>query len=156
MPPPDELAPSLEERQTIVRWIDDAIFPVDPDPGRVTLRRLNRNEYENTMHDLLGIKVPLKGHLPPDDSGYGFDNNGDALTLSPLHLERLLETARLGLDAALHLGPMPFPSRTVSGKDLNGDGNRQGNAKKLLGNGELSASFEIARAGEYGIEIGCN
>ena len=56
---------------------------------------LNRIEYENTMSDLLGMEVHVKELLPPDDSGYGFDNIGDVLTLSPLHLERFLEAARL-------------------------------------------------------------
>jgi len=100
MPPPDEFAPDEEERAKLVRWIDDAVFAVDPenpDPGHVTLRRLNRAEYTNTIRDLLGVKIDVTGLLPVDDSGYGFDNNGDVLTLSPLHMERYLEAARVAL-----------------------------------------------------------
>ncbi|MGE9270807.1 MAG: DUF1592 domain-containing protein [Verrucomicrobiales bacterium] len=115
MPPLDEEQPTPEERRTMVDWIDAAVFPVDPDhpdPGRVTLRRLNRIEYENTLRDLLGVTVQVKDQLPPDDSGYGFDNIGDVLTLSPAHLERLLATARLALDEALDRNPTPPHSKS--------------------------------------------
>lgn len=56
------------------------------DPGRVTLHRLNRAEYNNTVHDLLGTKLTPAEDFPIDDRGNGFDNMADVLTLSPLHL----------------------------------------------------------------------
>ena len=52
------------------------------DPGRVTVRRLNRVEYHNTIRDLLGVDYDTRAEFPPDDTGNGFDNNGDVLTLS--------------------------------------------------------------------------
>ena len=67
-------------------------FASDPggaasDPGRVTLHRLNRIEYNNTVRDLLGTELTPGDDFPNDDRGYGFDNNADVLSLSPLHLE---------------------------------------------------------------------
>jgi Protein of unknown function (DUF1592)/Protein of unknown function (DUF1588)/Protein of unknown function (DUF1587)/Protein of unknown function (DUF1595)/Protein of unknown function (DUF1585) len=56
------------------------------DPGRVTLHRLNRAEYNNTVHDLLGTNLTPADDFPIDDRGNGFDNMADVLTLSPLHL----------------------------------------------------------------------
>ena len=64
-------------------WIKRGVFgidPADPDPGRVTLRRLNRVEYRNTIRDLMGIDFQADEEFPADDTGYGFDNIGDVLT----------------------------------------------------------------------------
>ena len=100
MPPIDKDQPSPNERRKLIDWVDAAVFPVDPlhpDPGRITLRRLNRFEYQNTLRDLIGVK-PNTNLLLPDDSGYGFDNIADVLTLSPTHLEAYLNTASLALD----------------------------------------------------------
>lgn len=157
MPPLDEDQPSRADRDTMVRWIDDAIFPVDPenpDPGRVTLRRLNRIEYENTMSDLLGMEVHVKELLPPDDSGYGFDNIGDVLTLSPLHLERFLEAARVSLDKAVQLGPMPYPQRRIPGKALTGhNGRPSGDHLHLHTTSEGTVKHHFKRAGKYKITV---
>jgi len=67
--------------------------PTDPqatpgtDPGRVTLHRLNRVEYNNTVRDLLGTSLRPADDFPADDRGSGFDNLADVLSLSPLHLD---------------------------------------------------------------------
>ncbi len=156
MPPVDEDQPSDEQRRLLVEWIDAAVFPVDPDnpdPGRVTIRRLNRIEYENTVHDLLGIRTPLRDHLPPDDSGYGFDHIGDVLTLSPAHLDRLLDTAGIALDAALHPEPMPYPRRQVAGKDLAGHGLVRDRARWLVTNGRVGIEHRFERDRRYRIRF---
>lgn len=109
MPPIDKDQPSPDERKKLIQWIDAAVFPVDPknpDPGRVTLRRLNRFEYQNTVRDLIGV-LPDTQLLPPDDSGYGFDNMADVLTLSPTHLDAYLNTAANALDAAYGVSAPP-------------------------------------------------
>ena len=145
MPPPDEYAPDNEERAALVKWIDDAVFPVDPnnpDPGHVTLRRLNRTEYENTIRDLLGVRAEVTDILPLDDSGYGFDNIGDVLTLSPLHMERYLEAAEVALDMAIDLSPSRFPEVVIQGQQLKGAGNSSGSALMLSSNGEGTAYRE--------------
>lgn len=156
MPPPDEWQPESAERQAIIDWIDAAVFPVDPDhpdPGRVTLRRLNRIEYQNTLRDLLGVDVEVIDLLPPDDTGYGFDTIGDVLTLSPAHLERFLEAARVALDAALHVQPMPFPRQVLAGSQLDGPGRRSEEGHFLSTNGEIQVSLPIPRPGRYRVEI---
>jgi Protein of unknown function (DUF1588)/Protein of unknown function (DUF1587)/Protein of unknown function (DUF1592)/Protein of unknown function (DUF1585)/Protein of unknown function (DUF1595)/Planctomycete cytochrome C len=97
MPPPDEPKPTEGEREALFEWIERDVFkadPADPDPGRVTLKRLNRVEYRNTIRDLTGVDYDTQSEFPPDDSGYGFDNVGDALSVSPLLLEKYLIAAR--------------------------------------------------------------
>ena len=70
------------------------IDPRNPDPGRVTVRRLNRVEYRNTVHDLLGVDYNTDHEFPPDDTGFGFDNIGDALTMSPMLMEKYVAAAQ--------------------------------------------------------------
>jgi hypothetical protein len=104
MPPRDEDRPTKEEQQQLFDWIELEAFgvdPVDPDPGRVTLRRLNRVEYRNTIHDLMGIDYDTSDEFPADDSGYGFDNVGDALSLSPLLMEKYLNAAEAIVDESV-------------------------------------------------------
>jgi hypothetical protein len=156
MPPPDEYAPSDEERDKMIAWIDAAVFPVDPenpDPGHVTLRRLNRVEYRNTVRDLLGVTVDVESILPPDDSGYGFDNIGDVLTLSPAHLERYLDAARVALEQAVHPDPMPRLRTRIAGRDLNGDGARRDNGYVFATSGAADARVQLQRPGKYRIEV---
>ncbi|MEY4483761.1 MAG: hypothetical protein RL693_1213, partial [Verrucomicrobiota bacterium] len=69
--------------------------------GRVVLRRLNRSEYQNTMHDLFGVDVDLMGLLPEDNTAFGFDNIGEALNVSSVLLERYLEASDAAMDTFL-------------------------------------------------------
>jgi hypothetical protein len=156
MPPPKEVAPKPDERKKLLNWIDDAIFPVDPnnpDPGHVTIRRLNKVEYQNTIRDLLGVDANVSEILPEDDTGYGFDNIGDVLTLSPVHLERYLDAAQLALDQAIHIGPMPPPVVTVAGNQLAGDGYSDDALRVLSQDGETSSKFAFSRPGRYRVEV---
>lgn len=66
----------------------------NPNPGRPAIHRLNRVEYSNAVRDLLAIDINPGSSLPPDDSGYGFDNIGDVLSVSPILLERYISLAR--------------------------------------------------------------
>lgn len=104
MPPEKEFPPSAVEREEVAGFIekelDAAIRAMQPDPGRVTARRLNRQEYDNTVRDLLGIDSNPSRAFPVDDSGYGFDNNGDVLSLSPLLMEKYLSAAEDLVEAA--------------------------------------------------------
>jgi len=100
MPPAGMPAPSKAEVSAVTGWIENLLgktsAPANPegDPGRVTVRRLNRQEYNNTVRDLLGVSLRPADEFPVDDSGYGFDNIGDVLTLSPLLMEKYISTAR--------------------------------------------------------------
>jgi hypothetical protein len=104
MPPENKPQPSAEQRRTISAWINSVFSPCDPrhpDPGRVTLRRLNRVEYNNTICDLVAVHFQPADDFPADDSGYGFDNIGDVLSLSTVLVERYLAAAEKILDAAI-------------------------------------------------------
>lgn len=75
--------------------------------GRAQVRRLNRLEYENSIHDLLHVRLPLRDLLPEDDSADGFDNGAKALSISPVHVQRYMEAAERALASAIIHGPRP-------------------------------------------------
>jgi len=96
MPPERKPRPDPAQRHRLEQWIKTAVFAFDPkhpDPGRPVLRRLNRIEYRNTIRDLLDVDYDTENEFPPDDTGYGFDNIGAVLTVSPLLLEKYLAAA---------------------------------------------------------------
>ena len=98
MPPADADPPPAEgEFSQAVKWLDHQLFYVDcslpQDPGRVTVRRLNKTEFNNTIRDLLGINFHPANDFPSDDTGHGFDNIGDWVTIPPLLLEKYLDAA---------------------------------------------------------------
>ena len=113
MPPADERQPTDFDREDIAGYIeeelDTAIAAMRPDPGRVTARRLNRQEYNNTIRDLLGVDSNPARVFPVDDSGYGFDNIGDVLTISPVLMEKYLTAAENVVDEAIRLELDPPP-----------------------------------------------
>jgi hypothetical protein len=105
MPPKKKARPAPAQLAAASNWLHTALFAVDihrqQTEGRVVSRRLNRVEYENTVHELLGVETPLKELLPDDNSAFGFDNVGAALDVSSVLMERYLEAADLALDAAM-------------------------------------------------------
>ena len=107
MPPEDNPSPTAAERQQIVKLLEPVLFTVDcdlaRDPGRVTIRRLNRAEYNNTVRDLLGVDFQPADNFPSDDVGHGFDNIGDVLSLPPLLFEKYMDAAEQIADAAIVL-----------------------------------------------------
>lgn len=156
--PPAGVAPrpAEEEARTIVEWIESTLSKADCDlknPGRVTLRRLNRAEYNNVVRDLLGVDFRPADDFPADDVGYGFDNNGDVLSLDLLLLEKYLraaeEVTRRSIDTA---GPTVIPSKIYRGGELDdfgGSDHEQG--RGLATNGELGTDHEFPAAGRYTI-----
>ncbi|PHS18696.1 MAG: hypothetical protein COA78_01550 [Blastopirellula sp.] len=97
MPPSTEAQPTAEEKKLIEKWIEGSVFKLDPsspDPGRVTIRRLNRTEYHYVIQDMLGVDFDTSEAFPIDDTGYGFDTIGDVLSISPLLMEKYIEAAR--------------------------------------------------------------
>ena len=97
MPPEEKAQPSEEERFRMVQFINEELAKFDcaelSRPGRVTLRRLNRAEYNNTIRDLMGVDFSPAADFPLDEVGYGFDNIGDVLSLSPILMEKYLAAA---------------------------------------------------------------
>ncbi len=97
MPPKHSRRPKDAEYDAVNAWLEATLRQADPagppDPGRVTIRRLNRAEYTNTIRDLLGVEFNAAADFPSDDVGYGFDDIGDVLTLPPLLMEKYLAAA---------------------------------------------------------------
>lgn len=113
MPPQGAPHPTPEQTGIVTRWIQASYSRLDQarpvDPCRVTARRLNRFEYSNSVRDLLGLDLAPGETLPPDPSGYGFDNIGDVLSVNSSLAEQYLKAAERIAEAAV---PMPGESRT--------------------------------------------
>ena len=96
MPPPGARRPDRSESEALASWLEGALdraAAAHPMPGRPAIHRLNRAEYANSIRDLLGIDIDARALLPVDDSGYGFDNIADVLSVSPGLLERYMSAA---------------------------------------------------------------
>src|SRR5687768_12140735 len=99
MPPENKPQPSDAQRAMLIQWIQHTLNNPDPaafakDPGRVTLRRLNRFEYNNTVRDLFDVGARPAEKFPADGAGgAGFDNNADTLFIPPILLEQYLAAA---------------------------------------------------------------
>ncbi len=125
MPPKGMPQPTQPERDRVNGWVQSKFAKLDcdlRDPGRVTLRRLNRSEYNNTVRDLLAVDFKPADDFPSDDVGYGFDNIGDVLTISPLLMERYLSAAEK-ITAKAIWTPDPVVTRTELGSKTQVSGN---------------------------------
>src|SRR5262249_31457316 len=97
MPPPGMPRPDDALRAELITTLESGLdheAELAPNPGRHVVHRLNRTEYTNSIRDLLAVSIDNQDLLPPDDSGYGFDNIADVLSMSPGLLERYLLAAR--------------------------------------------------------------
>jgi len=164
MPPARKPRPTAEEQQVLERWIKYGVFALDPknpDPGRVTLRRLNRVEYRNTIRDLLGVDFDTDKEFPPDDIGYGFDNIGDVLSFSPLLAEKYMAAGQKIVASAVptvarvmpvkELPPKSIPAYNKATKpDLGQDRNIVPYFSYTKG-GKLEYTFQVDKPGEYRI-----
>ena len=96
MPPASRPRPDPRDVDQFVSHLETTIDEAAtrrPMVGRPVAHRLNRTEYANAVGDLLDLEVDASDLLPPDDAGYGFDNIGDVLTVSPMLLERYMSAA---------------------------------------------------------------
>jgi hypothetical protein len=113
MPPKGIPKPPAEQLAALLTYVQSEFDRADraakPDPGRITARRLNRAEYANTVRDLLGVHFVAQEEFPADDSGYGFDNIGDVLTVSPALMEKYLFAAERIAARAVGADPLPKP-----------------------------------------------
>lgn len=162
MPPVNKDAPTLEQRDALIKWIDDNIFwfdPKDPDPGHVVIRRLNKTQYNNTIRDLLYLyDGRAADEFPPDDTGYGFDNIGAVLSISPMLMEKYMRASRKVADSAIkviapekasiEIGASKFEKK--DGVDF--DGESQG-VLWFFGAAESKASFQVPAEGTYRLTL---
>jgi hypothetical protein len=121
MPPATEPRLPDEDEKKLMSWIKLDAFSLDPahpDPGRVTLRRLNRVEYRNTVKELTGVNFDTLKEFPADDTGQGFDNLADVLTISPMLLERYLDAAQTIISQAVPTQPRVTARSTLTGSEF--------------------------------------
>ena len=153
MPPPD--IPRSDEMKaqiaSAVKFAQDEFKRADasvrPDPGRVTARRLNRAEYTNTIRDLLAVDFRADKSFPTDDSGEGFDNLGDILTVSPLLMDKYISAART--IAARAIGADPLPPKPIEIEYST----RLKNLRRL-DRSDVEATHRVEFDAEYDIRIG--
>ncbi|WP_193214849.1 DUF1592 domain-containing protein [Luteolibacter marinus] len=156
MPPPKKDPLSPDDLATLVEWIKRVplkLDPANPDPGRVTLRRLNRIEYRNTVRELTGHDFRTDEEFPADDTGYGFDNIGDVLTTSPLLLEKYMQAAETIVEKALPLESRITPKKNYPAGMFRGKGERGRDDwhyhLSLYDPADLTAKLKIGTAGTY-------
>jgi hypothetical protein len=156
MPPPGAPRPDAATYETLVKAIEnerDRVADVRPNPGRPTLHRLNRTEYANTIHDLLALEVDVGDLLPADDIGYGFDNIGDVLTVSPSLLERYLLAASKISRQAVGDTKMPAGYQTYTIPHGLKQDDRMSEALPLGSRGGTAVQHRFPVDGEYEISV---
>ncbi|MFZ0591340.1 MAG: DUF1592 domain-containing protein [Bryobacteraceae bacterium] len=146
MPPKGLPRPKPEAISSVTNWIEAQFAEADrttpQDPGRLTAHRLNRVEYNNTIRDLVGVHFKPAADFPADDSGYGFDNIGDVLSVSPVLMEKYLNAATKIANRAIPSDALPRPTRIRYSPEheMNDDGM------------SLDNKFEFPAEGDYEIQ----
>ena len=152
MPPPGQPPLSPAEHQLLKTTIMNMMSNASGfrDPGRVTIRRLNRTEYTNTIRDLFGIEFALPDDFPTDDVGYGFDHIGDVLSLSPLLLEKYLTTSHKIARAAIFTPEsIQKPSALITTDNEIGGIVSGAKGRVLFSEGRFIAEHDFPKAGIY-------
>ncbi len=158
MPPPGMPRPKPEVSAAFTQWLQGALDNAaasNPDPGHPTIHRLNRAEYSNAVRDLLALDVKPGSKLPTDDSGYGFDNIGDVLSLSPVLIERYMSVARMVSRLAVGDTEIKPEAREFDVPKL-GKGRRAGRISDALpfdSAGGLAIEYHFPVDAEYLIKI---
>ncbi|MCG8584835.1 MAG: DUF1592 domain-containing protein [Pirellulales bacterium] len=162
MPPQDSPQPKPELAAKMADWLDRTVNHIDcsnaVDPGRETIRRLNRFEYSNTIRDLLGVDFDTTSMLPADDVGYGFDNIGDVLSVSPLLLEKYVAAARLVSRRAIYASPLDAVATTwITGVAMRTGGRDHPlpdvKGRRLYSNVDISSEYDAPADGKYEIRV---
>jgi hypothetical protein len=172
MPPDDEPQPKAEEAARVVEWIsaqlNEAEAARQARAERVTFHKLTREEYANSIRDLLGVTYDATDPtgLPEDPDWQGFERISSVLTISPAHVEKYLAAAEAVLNEALALGPQPkreVVRWTAASKRVRGDLAKELAAKGLLdkvrmdvvpNNGALDAhDFKAPVTGDYLVRV---
>ena len=151
MPPSDRPQPRPEAVEAVIEWIEtrteDLALAGLPEPGRVTVRRLNRSEYNNTIRDLIGVNLKPADDFPADDAGYGFDNIGDVLSLPPILMEKYLTAAEAIAEAAIVVQPSADPTLVkYLASRVDGDGD-------FFPDGAYRVNHLFPFGGEYELQV---
>ena len=174
MPPKKEPRPAIAQVSRVVDWISTQLTEAENERQassgeKVSFRRLTREEYRNTIHDLLGVTSDVEdpAGLPEDPDWQGFQRIGSVLTLSPAHVEKYLAVADTALNEALALGPLPKSEivrwTAATNKRVRGDVTKELTVKGILdkaridlvpNNGALdSADLSINVTGDYLVRV---
>ena len=167
MPPENKKQPTEDQRILLTEFIDKELAKFDcsnpnvpVNPGRVTLRRLNRNEYNNTIRDLFGVDYQPAADFPNDEVGYGFDNIGDVLSMSPILMEKYLRAAEEITAQAIRTDIPPYPPedtiRTKKWGTRSDDGAVRIENDSLWGlwrEGSIDIRYPFRTDGEYQLQI---
>ena len=167
MPPENKKQPSEDQRILLTEFIDKELAKFDcsnpnvpVNPGRVTLRRLNRNEYNNTVRDLFGVDYQPAADFPNDEVGYGYDNIGDVLSMSPILMEKYLRAAEEITAQAIRTDIPPYPpedairtKRWVTRSDDGAVRLENDNLWGLFREGSIDIRYPFRTDGEYLLQI---
>src|SRR5258706_1802191 len=158
MPPAKRPRPSDSEVTAFLEGIgaifDEADRTAKPDPGRVTIRRLNRVEYNNTIRDLVGVDFQPAEDFPSDDIGHGFDNIADVLSISPVLMERYLAAAESVVQRAIDVDPPKPPIRHTGGRYLEPAGKDVPQTRfRPLAKGNLFTKVTFSSDGQYVMRV---
>jgi hypothetical protein len=153
MPPADETQPAAADRTAIVSWIENDFLAAkckeQTSLPPVVIRRLNRQEYNNTIRDLLGLDLHLADAFPADDIAFGYDNVGSALNLSPILIEKYLDAAEAAMTRAIatpDVGEMP-PIELIGLKTYPLPADKPVEFAHTLKPGRYLADFSLVRVG---------
>ena len=155
MPPQDVDPMPDDQHQQLMTWLDELMNSVDCNdinPGRVTIRRLNRVEYRNTVKDLVGVDYKPSQSFPGDDVGYGFDNIADVLSLPPILMEKYLHAAEEISFQAINDPNAQRISGSISASDFTRNGKKlhvQDSAILIFSNFTISGDFDFKESGKY-------
>jgi hypothetical protein len=151
MPPKGIPRPPEAQMQALIHYVEGEFEKADrnikPDPGHVTARRLNRSEYSNTIRDLLAVDFRAEKDFPTDDSGYGFDNIADVLTISPVLMENYVDAAEIIASRAMGADPLPK-------KPLEAQYHTKDKTIRRLDLSTIEASHRVEWDGDYVIRFG--
>ncbi len=155
MPPAGRPRPDKATADSLVRYLEtdlDRAALAHPNPGRPALQRLNRAEYKNAIRDLLALDIDITSMVPPDTAGFGFDNNADALTLSPALMERYLSAAaKISQIALTRPRGMPTPETFFEPTDRS-PGARLSDEMPFGTRGGMALHYIFQADGDYLIE----
>ena len=164
MPPKKKARPEAGEKAVFTKALATTLVTADRANKATVLRRLNRNEFEQTLNDLLGINEELAPMLPEDGRAQGFDKVGEALDLSSVHLQRAMDAARQALNATMNKGEAPTKIDQTIAFDAGRNASHVGKSWHKLADGSvvtfneagypaLMAEFQAAVPGLYRVTL---
>jgi hypothetical protein len=168
MPPAGQPRPDGKTTAELVSWLQNKIDDAaeQPEPGRVALHRLNRREYAHAIRDLLALDIDPEVLLPEDNVKGRFDNDADALQVSPAFVTQYIDAARAIAQQAIGDLDAP-PIATTYGDPANmvislppqgapGTGRQQHHVQGMpLGTrGGFIIEHDFPADGEYELNIG--